>query len=81
MEERFAADVDWEIADSRHTGHRIGMLWANFDDGSGDATLTLEFSDQPALTRADVLKDIIGVLSREYDNTVQQMNTRGPLSV
>ena len=45
---------------------------------TGDATLTVEFLNQTPLTRADVLKDIIGVLEREYSLAVASFSKDDP---
>ena len=64
MKDRFAAQ--WDSVGERHKGTRIGTLWAKLDNGTGDATITVQFLEEMAITRADILQDIIGVLQREY---------------
>lgn len=73
--DRFAAA--FAECGERHKGTRIGMLWADYNNSTGDATLTIEFLDMPPLCRADILKDAIGVLEREYELAVASMRTRG----
>jgi hypothetical protein len=65
MKDRFAAA--WADLLTRHRGKRIGTIWFDANDISGDVTLTAGFLDMPALVRADVLQDVIGVLQREYE--------------
>jgi len=64
MRDRFAAA--FASVGDRHKGRRIGTIWRNVSEETGDVTLTVEFLDLDALTRADVLQDAIGVLEREY---------------
>ncbi|CAB4145934.1 hypothetical protein UFOVP1204_38 [uncultured Caudovirales phage] len=70
MADRFAAQWAKDIADMRHKGRRIGTLWINDNEMTGDATLTGPFLNMSALERADVLIDVIGVLQREYQLAV-----------
>ncbi len=72
MADKFAGD-DVEIRDQRHKGKRIGTLWLKKSEITGDVTLTEDFLERDALECADVLKDVIGVLQREYNNTVDGM--------
>jgi hypothetical protein len=65
--ERFAGE---EYKGERRKGTRFGTLWVNYDTGEGDVTVTLEFCERGWLLRADVLSDVIGLLSREYDKAV-----------
>ena len=78
MKDRFAAA--FSHVGERHKGTRIGTLWAKIDEMTGDATLTVEFLNQTPLTRADVLKDIIGVLEREYSLAVASFCKDDPRS-
>lgn len=71
MKDRFAADWDEGLSVHRHKKSRVGTLWGDFDGGSGDVTITQEFSREDALYRADVLADIIGLLQREYEHAVK----------
>ena len=67
MTDRFAASLD--ECGKRHKGVRVGTVWAR--DASGDVTLSTDFLNWPTLERLDILKDTIGVLTREYNNTLQ----------
>lgn len=71
--DRFAAALD--ECGERHKGTRIGTLWGR-NGHEGDATLTVEFLNSPMIERLDTLKDIIGVLSGEYDNTLKAFRAR-----
>ena len=76
MADKFAGD-DVKIRDQRHKGKRIGTLWIKESEITGDVTLTEDFLERGALERADVLKDIIGVLEREYDKSLYAMRNGG----
>jgi hypothetical protein len=69
--ERFANE-DLEI--ERQKGIRFGTLWAGREGDEGDVTLTLEFCDSDPLLRADLLKDVIGLLEHEYDKAREEMS-------
>lgn len=56
----------------RSKGKRLGTLWADMDTGEGDVTLNILIDEDPLL-RADVLKDWIFLLEREYELAVEQM--------
>ena len=73
MKERYAADWEKSLEDFRHKGVRIGTLWAKWDGVSGDVTLTDDFSNETGLFRADVLKDVIGLLEREYEVALKKL--------
>ena len=68
MKDRFAGA--FRDVGRRHKGKRIGTLWIDCEESTGDATLTADFLDMQALERADVLLDIIGVLQAEYELAV-----------
>ncbi len=75
MKDRFAAAFD-DVGE-RHKGIRIGTIWRSEANGSGDVTLTADFLDMPAIYRADILRDVLGVLAREYDLAVDSIFTSG----
>jgi hypothetical protein len=58
----------------RHKGTRFGTLWADYKTGEGDVTITLEFCEENWLMRADLLKDVIGLLSREYEHVLKKLD-------
>jgi hypothetical protein len=69
--ERFAnEDLDAE----RRKGTRFGTLWADYQSGEADVTLTLEFCYDNPLMRADLLMDVIGLLQHEYDKAREEMS-------
>ena len=68
--ERFAGE---EYKGERRKGTRFGTLWANYETGEADVTITLEFCEEYGLMRADLLQDVIGLLEREYEKALKQM--------
>ena len=71
MKDRFAGI--WRTPLYRHKGTRIGTLWLDRGGIEGDVTITTDFLDMSAIERADVLNDIIGLLTDEYALAVSQM--------
>ena len=67
--DRFAAA--WADVGTRHKRRRVGTIWADYDDGDGDVTLTVGFLNEAPLMKADILGDAIGLLQREYDLAVE----------
>lgn len=51
----------------RVRGKRIGTLWWNDNHGEGDVTLSVYFQHLGGIERVDALKDVIGLLEREYE--------------
>lgn len=72
LKDRFAAA--WENFSGRHKGRRVGTLWAKYDEGTGDATLTVDLLESHPLLRADILKDCIFVLQVEYEQALNDMS-------
>lgn len=70
--ERFAGEA---YNGERHKGTRFGTLWANYETGEADVTVTMEFSDYYGLMRADLLQDVIGILQREYEKALNDMES------
>jgi hypothetical protein len=68
--ERFAGE---DYKGGRRKGTRFGTLWANYDTGEADVTLTLEFCEEDWLMRADLLQDVIGLLEREYEQALKEL--------
>ena len=64
----------------RHRGTKIGTLWMDHDEMSGDVTITADFSNMTPLERADVLQDLVGVLHAEYNLAVAEMQVAGMLA-
>jgi len=58
---------------NRHRGKKIGTLWAHLNGLEGDVTISKNLMEiiPDALARADILKDIIGLLEREYERSVK----------
>jgi len=52
---------------------RMNVLKCCYDTAETNVTLSSRFRSQPALFRADVLKDWIYILEREYDIAVADM--------
>ena len=75
--ERFAAE---DYKGERHKGTRFGALWANYETGEADVTLTLEFCEEDWLMRAGLLQDVIGLLNREYEKALKEMEEEFPVS-
>ena len=75
-EEYAAADMT-EVP--RHRGKKIGTLWLDRSEMSGDVTITTDFSCMTALERADVLQDLVGVLHAEYMLAIAEMRISGML--
>ena len=67
----------WAEIGDRHKGRRIGTLWLGREEMSGDVTLTVDFLDREAVDRADVLRDCILVIEREYALAVSQTSLAG----
>ena len=56
----------------RSKGVRFGTLWADYDSAEGEVTITFEFANQDSLMKADILNDVIGLLTREYEDAMQK---------
>lgn len=56
----------------------IGHLTADFDDVEGEVEIATAFDNLPPLTRADILKDWIGLLEREYSATLEEFRKANP---
>ncbi len=50
-----------------------GTLKLNYETGEGSLQLVDFFKECDGLTRADVLKDWIGILEQEYEHALQEM--------
>jgi hypothetical protein len=74
--ERFAG---FSYKGERHKGTRFGTLWADYETGEGDVTITLEFCDESWLMRADLLQDVIKLLTREYEQALKGMEEEFPV--
>jgi len=74
--ERFAGE---DYQGERRKGTRFGTLWANYETGEADVTLTLEFCDEDWLMRADLLQDVIGLLNREYEKALNDIERAFPV--
>lgn len=59
----------------RRKGRRGGTLWADFETGEGDVTLSEAFCEEDLLFQADVLSDWIGCLKAEYKAVKAQLFT------
>jgi hypothetical protein len=68
--ERFAGQ---NYEGERRKGTRFGTLWANYETGEADVTITLEFCNEDWLMRADLLQDVIGLLNREYEDALKEL--------
>lgn len=74
--ERFAG-LDYK--GERRKGTRFGTLWADYNTGEGDVTLTIEFCEEDWLMRADILQDVIGLLNREYEKALKELEGEFPV--
>ena len=72
--ERFTQTED-DVYFDRHKGIRIGTLWCAKSDIDGDVTLNDVFDDMDRIEKLDLLKDIIGLLEREYNITLNNRET------
>ena len=54
----------------------IGMLIWDDEDGRGALHIADEFSDEPAITQLDAMKDWIELLTKIYEETLQDYETR-----
>lgn len=70
MPDRFTLGFERDVGRAR--GRRMGTLWADLEEGEGEVTIN-EVVDDNLLMRADLLKDWIGLLTREYDLTLEKM--------
>lgn len=52
----------------RHRKGKIGTIWWDVENHEGDVTMSVDFLQVGWLAKADVLKDVIGLLEREYYN-------------
>lgn len=68
--ERFAGE---DYKGERRKGTRFGTLWANYDTGEADVTITLEFCHEDWPMRAELLQDVIGLLNREYEKALNEL--------
>jgi len=72
FKDRFAWP-DREIGFSKRN-LRVGTLWMDEWGAEGEVTISRAFdSIESPLTRADVLKDILGLVEREYDAAVEEL--------
>ena len=51
----------------RHKGFRVGTLWCSCGSIDGDVTLSRDFDGWARIDQLDFLRDVIGLLQREYD--------------
>jgi hypothetical protein len=54
----------------------IGMLIWDDEDGQGVLHMAEEFGDEHVITRLDAMKDWIELLTKIYDETLQDYETR-----
>ena len=54
----------------------IGMLIWDDEGGEGALHMVEEFSDEPVITQLDAIKDWIELLTKIYDETLQDYETR-----
>lgn len=66
MTDRFTKNFEG----NRHKGIRMGTLWCSRSDVDGDVTLSAEFDEWEWIAKLDFLQDVIGLLSKEYDITL-----------
>lgn len=53
---------------------RVGTIWMDTNDVQGEVTISDSFdSIECPLMKADILKDIIGLLQHEYDAVVNEL--------
>ena len=71
--ERFAG---FSYKSERHKGTRFGTLWADYKTGEGDVTITLEFCEEDWLMQIDLLQDVIGLLTREYEHVLKELTEK-----
>ena len=72
MVERFTKNFEG----TRHKGVRMGTLWCSRSDVDGDVTLSTEIDEWSQTAKLDFLQDAIGLLSREYDITLNPEGDR-----
>ena len=65
----------WYRPELRATRDRIGTLWGNLNDVNGDVTLTDEFLSLSAIERADILKDILAIVTEAYNAAVLDLRS------
>lgn len=66
----------WVCPENRAARDRIGTLWGNLGEVNGDVTFTDEFNSMDALTRADILKDILGLIEEAYGAAVRDLHNK-----
>lgn len=66
MTDRFTKNFEG----NRHKGIRMGTLWCSRSDVDGDVTLSAEFDEWEWIAKLDFLQDVIGLLSKEYNITL-----------
>ena len=71
MSDNYRMAAEWETGLERHKGESLGHLYMK--NGSGDVTIAKSFDGLPPIERADILKDVIGLLTREYDKALRDM--------
>lgn len=54
----------------------IGMLIWDDEDGQGVLHMTEEFGDEPVITQLDAIKDWTELLTKIYNETLQEYETR-----
>jgi len=73
MTDRKSLNARWGFGPLNKEGRvDIGVLRCDID-ASGDVLLSEQFLAQPAITRADVLQEILGLITSEYNRAVQEM--------
>ena len=72
MVERFTKNFEG----TRHKGIKMGTLWCSRSDIDGDVTLYTEIDEWSRTAKLDFLQDVIGLLSREYDITLNPEGDR-----
>ena len=74
MTDRFS--LAWEVDGlTRRKGKRMGTLWCLSDDIDGEVTFSVEgFDSLSELAKLDLLKDYIGLLTREYEFRLKNWN-------
>lgn len=70
MGDRFTIGIARDT--SRARGRRMGSLWADLETGEGEVTIN-EVVDDNLMMRADLLKDWIGLLTTEYELTLEEL--------
>ena len=56
-----------EYQGKRYKRGKIGTIWWDTKDHEADVTISVDFLKEDWLIKADVLKDVIGLLTQEYE--------------